>query len=491
LAIANKSRQSDPIETLRLWESDHKKNATSSTGGCEGGVMKDAGNFKTSGSSKSVKKSGRHYRFFAFTLAASLSCTGWTTPSFGQAQPVTSPVLSPGVPSEIPDNVPADTELGIPLGSFRLYPTLDIRAGYDTNVFAQPAGQGTGSPYEAIRPSLEVRSDWNNHMLNFGAYGAFGFYNNATSQNYQNFGFNTDSRFDIQRDWYLSASAAFTGTTELLGTPDVAQSLSPSVVYAVPLSLSMYQRFNRLFYQATVNATGLRYSDFSQLNTSALPAGSRDRNEFGETLRAGYELYDGFDFWVQGGLNQRSYLQYTNVAGQQRDSSGWSVVGGSTLDLGGISKLEGFVGYTQQNYFNPGVATGAVTFGLGGTWNGYQPLVVRPFVSRSINETVFTNYQDYVSTTIGAELNYTLQNDWQLNGGASFSLLDYTPVPGSTGTFQHTDNFYRFSLGVLYSFRPQFQIGPLYEFGAGSGPDPNTSPNFTRHVIMLRFVAKQ
>ena len=105
--------------------------------------MTDACNLKTSGSSKLVKESGRLYRFYAFTLAASVSCAGWTTPSFGQ---VTTPVISPAVPSEAPDNVPPTTEeMGIPLGSFRLYPTLDIRAGYDTNVFAQPAGQQTGS----------------------------------------------------------------------------------------------------------------------------------------------------------------------------------------------------------------------------------------------------------------------------------------------------------------------------------------------------------
>jgi len=112
-------------------------------------------------------------------------------------------------------------------------------------------------------------------------------------------------------------------------------------------------------------------------------------------LRAGYELRDGFDVWLQGGLNQRSYLQQVNIAGQQRDSSGWSAVAGSTLELSGVSKLEAFVGYSQQNYFSAGVNTGAVIFGLGGTWNGFQPLVVRPFVIRSINETVFTNYQDY------------------------------------------------------------------------------------------------
>ena len=442
---------------------------------------------------KDAGKSQRLFPFFALALAMSLGWAGWSTPSFGQASDVTSPVISPPPPGDVvPASVPAETELGIPLGSFRLYPTLDVRAGYDTNVFASSAGQQTGSAYEAIRPSLDVRSDWNNHMLNFGGYGAFGFFNSATSQNYQNFGFNTDGRLDIYRDWYLTGNAAFTGTAESLGTPDVAQTQSPSIVYAVPINVGMFQRFSRLFYQVNAGYTALRYSDFSQLNTNALSSGSRDRNEFTESLRAGYELREGFDVWLQGGLNQRNYLQQVNIAGQQRDSNGWSAVAGSTLELSGVSKLEAFVGYSQQNYFSAGVNTGAVIFGLGGTWNGFQPLVVRPFVIRTINETVFTNYQDYVSTTLGAEFTYTLGNDWQLNAGATFSLLDYTPIPGTNaGAFAHTDDFYRVSLGALYSIRPQFQVGPLYEFSAGNGPDPNTSPNYTRHVIMLRFVAKR
>jgi hypothetical protein len=442
---------------------------------------------------KPVKWWGEVYRAL-LPLFATPALIGLATPILAQGrdpQPVTSPVLSPGPPPETaPDNVPADSELGIPLGSFRLFPTLDLRVGYDNNVFATQTQQ-VGSAYEAIRPSVDVKSDWNNHMLNFGAYGAFGFYNNATSQNYQNFGFSTDGRLDIYRDWNVFMSAAFTGTTEAAGSPDVSQVQAPTVVYAVPLNLGMFQRFSRLYYQANLSAAGLRYSDYSQLNTNSLPGGSRDRNIFGESLRGGYELREGFDVWVQGALNQRRYLQNVNVAGQQRDSDGWTVTGGSTLDLGGVSKLEGFVGYAQQNYFSAGVTTGAVIFGLSGSWNGIPPLTVRPFVVRSINETVYTNYQDYVSTTLGAEFNYTIQSDWQVNAGVAFSLLDYTPVPGAAGAFQHTDNFYRVTLGLLYAFQPQYQIGPLYEFSAANGPDPNTSQNFNRHVIMLRFVAKR
>src|SRR5882672_7473203 len=181
-------------------------------------------------------------------LVAFATCALGAAPSFGQSkdpQPVTSPIPTGiGIPRSTPDAAPpSPEELGIQLGSFHLFPTLDLRAGYDTNVFAQPAGQQTSSPYFAVRPSLDLRSDWSNHMLNLSASGVFGFYTNATSQNYQNFAVGTDSRFDIQRDMYVSGRASFIRTTEALGSPDVAFSATPTVVNSIPIGIDFYQRF--------------------------------------------------------------------------------------------------------------------------------------------------------------------------------------------------------------------------------------------------------
>jgi hypothetical protein len=56
---------------------------------------------------------------------------------------------------------------GHSLGVVPLYPILDIRAGYDTNVFA--SRQDSKRPaYEAITFAASP-VDGNNHMLNFGA----------------------------------------------------------------------------------------------------------------------------------------------------------------------------------------------------------------------------------------------------------------------------------------------------------------------------------
>ena len=60
------------------------------------------------------------------------------------------------------------------------------------------------------------------------------------------------------------------------------------------------QRFNRLFYQASVGAAGYRYQNFSQVGGSTLSDFNRDRNEFGESLRAG-----SLRLWPQRSEGQR------------------------------------------------------------------------------------------------------------------------------------------------------------------------------------------
>ena len=402
------------------------------------------------------------------------------------------PVQAQGTPATggLTGQETAGGELGMPIGSFRLFPQLDLVGGYDTNVFAQPAGQQVPSAYTAIRPTLDLRSDWNNHMLNFGANGAFGFYTNAPTQNYQNFSVYTNGRLDIQQDWTLTGSASYNRSTEALGTPDVAFAQTPTVVNFVPVNLALYQRFNRFFYRLSGDATPFWYQDGGTLASNVLPASSRNRTEYNEGLRAGYEVTEGFDVWAQGSVNQRRYTETINIVNQQRDSNGWTVTGGATLDLGGISRLEGYAGFTAQNYLQTFTTTNAMVFGLAGVWNGYAPLILRPSITRSINETAFTQFNNFVSTNLGFEFVYSIQSEWQLQGGALYSLAQYSAFTGAGSAPGRNDNYYRGTLTLFYSLRPQIQIGPQYEYYGASSSD-STGPSYNRHVISLRLIAKR
>ena len=346
-------------------------------------------------------------------------------------------------------------ELGTSVGAFTLFPQLDLNLGYDDNVFATSTAT-TASAVAVVRPSLELRSEWLNHSLRLVASGGFGFYANAPTQNFQNYLIQADGKLDIRNDVYATGLIAFRRNTEALGTPNVSFAQAPTVVDSVPVELGLYQKFNRLFYQLNVSATKYWYYDYSTITSLGLPAASRDRTEYEERIRIGYEVYDGLAFFIAPGINQRRYVDTINSAGQQRDSTGWNMAVGASWTVGPKSSLDGSIGLTNQTYAASGQSTSATTFSLSGSWNGYEPLLLRPTLMRSINESALANYQNYVSTVVGIDFTYDIHYPWKAVGGISYNTADYTPAPGVAGVNPRTDSFIKASLGVLYEVRPQY-----------------------------------
>jgi hypothetical protein len=382
-----------------------------------------------------------------------------------------------------------DQELGVKLGGFYFYPAIEANAGYDTNVFAQSASQGTvGSPYLTIGPTFSLRSNWNNHELRVLGGAGLGFYSAAPTQNYLNYNLIADGRLDIDYDFYATGTAGIVRATEALGTPNAVAAQSPTVAWSAPFGLGFYKRFNRFFLGGNVTATKYWYEDFSVITAQGLPAASRQRSEYYESMRFGYEVTEDFSVFVAPTISQIRYVQTVDAAGQNRDADGLGANAGVTWKLNEISTLEGTLGYTQQNNQSLG-NTGAYTFGLAGTWTGYAPLTLRPNISRSINQSALANYSAYVSTLVGLDFNYIIHDAWTLVGGLSYNTADYTMVPGS-GAPPRTDTYLRGQIGLMYTLRPQVQIGPSIEYSSGSSTDPINGPSYQRQIYSIRLVAR-
>ena len=153
-------------------------------------------------------------------------------------------------------------------------------------------------------------------------------------------------------------------------------------------------------------------------------------------------------FFITPGLNQRVYVDTVNAAGQQRNSTGWNIGVGASVALGPKSSLEGSVGLTSQTYTATGTTTSATTFSLAGTWNGYEPLILRPVLMRTINKLALSNYQNYVSTVAGIDFTYDIHYPWKAVGGISYNTADYTPTPGVAGVNPRTDYFRESLVGL-------------------------------------------
>lgn len=377
-------------------------------------------------------------------------------------------------------------ELGVTYGAFTLYPSIDITVGYDNNVYAQNAATGpvTGALLTTFVPQVALQSNWLRHSMRGVLGGGFGVYAGNSNQNYQNYNTSLDFTFDITDDLRISPSIGFRRATEAVGTPNTAISTAPTVDDSVPLKLGIYQRFNRFYYDISGTATRHWYQDNGVVASTSLPAASRDRWEYTEQLRFGYEISEDFALYVAPTFSQTRYMLKSNIDDQDRDQNQSGVGLGATWTISPTSSFDGGLGFSGTS----GTSTWVGRFS--GSWNGYEPLTLRPTFSRSIDQSALSQYQNVVTTAIGVPFSYVINSDWMLTGGLSYTTAQYVPIPGTTSP-PRVDTIFRGGLGLMYNLRPQVSIGPNWEYTSASSTDPVNGPFYTRQIFSVRLTARR
>jgi len=379
--------------------------------------------------------------------------------------------------------------VGVPVGSFRLFPELELDEVYNDNIYAVTSSVGkTGSFVQLIKPKLDLRSDWSQHMLNFFANGNFGFYSADNINNFQDFAVGTDGRLDIQRDWNVYGGGSFNRRHEDRGSPNTVATtgVPPNMYNQIVANAGYFQAFNRF----SVRLDG-RMDNYNYINQGPGPtAGTifnsdRNRTEFREAARFGYQFSPGFEFWVRGSLNQRTYANNPDSLGFYHNSNGWDAVGGLLIDLGGITSIEVFGGYVQQRYVDPRFPTiSAPTFGLAAYWNPMRELWVKPFVRRTVEESALTSTSAYLNTAFGIDVDYRMRPNIRVDGHFDYAIADYNSVSGTSGGSRY-DQYITFRAGVMYLPTPNFFVGPQYQFIHRTSNQALS--DYDQNIIMLRL----
>ena len=90
------------------------------------------------------------------------------------------------------------------------------------------------------------------------------------------------------------------------------------------------------------------------------------------------------------------------------------------------------------------------------------------------------------------DFTYDINGPWQAVGGIAINSAQYTPAFGVANVSPRTDYFFQGAIGLMYSLRPQVQIGPMYEYRNGWSSDVAAGgPSFTRNLFSIRLIAKQ
>ncbi|MFO1086503.1 MAG: outer membrane beta-barrel protein [Reyranellaceae bacterium] len=384
------------------------------------------------------------------------------------------------------------TTKDIPVGSFRLYAGLEADQSFNDNIYATSPATGTVPAFiEVISPSFSLKSDWSNHMLNLFAMGRIGLYSiDSSLNNYQDVSVGGTGRFDIQRNSNVYGGASWNRMHEVIGAPNTptAPGIPVTVFNLTSANVGYFQKFNRLSARLDGRFDNYAYQD-NGLGPAqgVLPNTDRNRSEWREALRLGYEFTHGYEVWARGSLNQRRYFQ-TDSTVLDRSSNGFDFVAGVLLDFGSITSMELFAGYMQQNYVSGQFGTiSAPTFGLRGYWNPMHDLMVKPFVRRVVEDSAFINSAAFISTSAGLDINYLMRPNIQIDSHASYAIADYTATSGGTPGTPY-EQYVTLRIGAVYFPTENFYVGPSYQFIHRTSNQFNS--NYNQNLIMIRMGAR-
>lgn len=274
--------------------------------------------------------------------------------------------------------------LGIHVGSFILYPSVTIGAGYTTN--APAAAGGAASGYVSVTPELKVRSDWARHELTLTLRGSSDRFFSDAAADKPSASLEAGARLDLADGWQANLDGSYaverksvtnavfppdsdpTGEVRTLsGDAGITRNLGPAAI-------TLAARATRTTYGvATGGGVTLDQSD-------------RDNVDYGARVRLAYEVTPALSPFVEAEVSRRSFDQAVDSNGIARASRGVAVRAGVAIDTGPLLAGEVAIGAQRQTFADPALADiAALTVDGSLTWAPTPLVTVTADLSTAIN----------------------------------------------------------------------------------------------------------
>ncbi len=233
-----------------------------------------------------------------------------------------------------PDNDPYGA-VGIPAGSFILYPSIDLSTGYTSNA-TQTAG-GSAAAFALAAPELLIQSDWSRHAAALSLRGSYQTFSNGAADVPEAEAVAT-TRLDLADRWDASFRAAYRYRRESLSDPDFPSGVDRAPdVHDFNGTTSLSGAFGRKVFTVEAGAERSLYGD-GKAGGVRVSQRYRDNTLHSGRLRVGYEVTRAFIPFVEGVLTDRQYDQRKDSNGIVRTSHGDGLRAGFSL-----RSLAGFV----------------------------------------------------------------------------------------------------------------------------------------------------
>ena len=381
---------------------------------------------------------------------AALAAAPPGTPPIEDIGPIRKPPPKRKAHVEPPD--PYDP-LGIRVGAFDFYPAVELIGGYDTN--PGQSQNGKAAWLYTAQPELRVQSDWSRHELKAELRGSYTGYSPDQTPSLSRPYFNgkVNGRVDVTHDTRIDLETRALVSTDNPGSPNLQAGLAKLPIYVTyGGSAGLGQRFNRFEFSAKGDVDRTVYQKSELTDGSTVSNDDRNFNQYGGTLRGGYELLPGLVPFAEVEADTRKHDLNTDSSGFQRDSNGFIGKAGTSFEMRGFLTGEIALGYTERRYQDPRLAD---VNGLVGSaslvWTASGLTTAKLSGTTTVGESTVPGVSGSLSRDVGLQVDHAFRR-W-LIGTVKFGYGndDYVGL-------DRDDNRYSAGIGLTYKLNRSLQI---------------------------------
>lgn len=369
--------------------------------------------------------------------------------------------------------------IGVRMGGFMLYPELGLQQSYNSNIFATSSNEQSDF-ITSVEPSLDLRSNWNNHALNLHADSQVVSYWDNDDENYTDYTLSADGRIDVLRDLRLFAGAGYQIRHEPRSSPDNQGGTEPTEYSVTGANLGAEKDFNRLSFRLDGKTERYEYDNVRTSAGTVIDQSGRDRDQHEIGLRTSYEIAPLRKVYLITNVNTRDYDTLTG--GFNRDSDGYLVGAGTQYDLTGLVFLDAYAGYRSQDYSDSRLREmSGWASGIKVTWNVTPLTTVTGTLDRDIQETTQANASGYFQTKAELRVDHELLRNLILTASLGYQNDDFQGI-------SRDDDYTLAGLGAKYLINRNFTLSGGY--GYRSRDSNVTGGDFDENVVMVRLGAQ-
>ncbi len=367
--------------------------------------------------------------------------------------------------------------LGVRLGGFILYPDLGVRETYESNIFATEDDEEDDF-ITSIEPSWDLRSDWNNHALSLHLDARSLFYADHPDENLTDYTAALDGRLDVRRNIEVFGGGGFRVRHEDRSSPDDVGGQEPTEYHNPFITIGGATLFNRLSVKAGAAFDRFNYQEVDAGGGGSISNAGRDRNQTQISLQTGYVFQPLREVFLRGTFDWRNY---DDSGGVDRDSTGFEIVVGADYDLTGITSIEAFVGYREQDYTDSSLEDiSGVSAGANLIWNVTRLTTVTGGLARTIEESTLTGASGYFATRFDLRVDHELRRNILLNARLGYGIDDYRGI-------DRQDNYFTGGLGATYQMNRYFSLSGGYTYRQRAS---DAGGDYDDNLVMIRLGAR-